>query len=83
MVTGGQHSNRVALSCGRYGIIASREEQWCTYFTLGAVELNFAIAPLEYNNWVHFAIVWDGMVLRTYISGMPMSAVEPQEQAHR
>jgi hypothetical protein len=81
MVTGGQHSNRFAVSCGRFGVVASREEQWCTYFTVGAVELTFPVAALEYDTWVHYVISWDGTVLRSYVNSVLMNVAEPRDQA--
>lgn len=83
MVTGGQHSNRFAVSSGRFGVLASREEQWCTYFSVGSVELTYPVAPLDYNVWVHYVIAWDGTVLRSYMNGVLVNAVEPKEQARR
>ncbi len=79
---GGADTVRVALICGRYGIIAGRDNFWTFVFTQGTHDLYIRLAPIDLkapNRWYHIAASYDGTTLRLYLDSVNLVSLEVEE----
>ena len=79
---GGADTVRVALICGRYGIIAGRDNFWTFVFTQGTHNLYIRLAPIDLkapNRWYHIAATYDGTTLRLYLDSINLVVLEVEE----
>ena len=74
--TGGKDTVRVMLMCGRYAVMASRDNYLVAVFMESLHEINVKMAPITYNEWVHVALTYDGITLRCYLNSVLCKHVE-------
>jgi hypothetical protein len=78
LCTGGHNNTRTALMCGRYAIVASRDNHWTFVLMQEMLEVNVRLAPIEYNKWCNIIATFDGTTVRCYFDSLMVASIESE-----
>lgn len=74
--TGGKDTVRVMMMCGRYQVMVSRDNYLVVMFMEGIHDIVMKLCPIQYNEWIHIMITYDGTTLRCYLNSILSKYVE-------
>lgn len=73
---GGESTQRVVVMCGRYALVASREDKWQLEVYSRVADIAVEGRSVEMGAWVHLVASYDGTVARLWINSEVSAQVE-------
>jgi hypothetical protein len=73
---GNPDMSRTVLTCGRYSIIAARDNWWAVVISQGMYDVNVRVCPIVENKWVYIVVTFDGLALSVYMDSTLMLSME-------